>query len=164
MKQLLLVRHAKSSWANIGLDDFDRPLNDRGLKDAPIMADRIKAKAIQIDQFIASTALRAFTTASYFAEAFKQKSSSIIQLNELYHAPPAVYYQVIQNIDDSINTAALFAHNPGITDFINELDLNYINNMPTCGLYAINIETNHWNDFNKAKKAFWFFDYPKLQQ
>jgi phosphohistidine phosphatase len=163
MKQLLLVRHAKSSWANVGQDDFDRPLNDRGLKDAPSMANRIKTKGVQIDQFISSTALRAFTTASFFAAAYEQKPSSIFQLKQLYHAPPAVYYEVIQNIDDSIDTAAIFAHNPGITDFINELDLNYVSNMPTCGVFTINIETDHWNDFNKAKKVFWFFDYPKLQ-
>ncbi len=163
MKQLLLVRHAKSSWANIGQDDFDRPLNDRGLKDAPSMAERIKTKGIQIDQIISSTALRAITTAKYFAEAYEQKPSHILQLKQLYHAPPAVYYQVIQHIDDSIKTAAIFAHNPGITDFINEQELNYVPNMPTCGVFAINIETDHWADFNTAKKTFWFFDYPKLQ-
>lgn len=163
MKQLLLVRHAKSSWANIGQDDFDRSLNDRGLKDAPDMAERIKAKGIQIDQFISSNALRAFTTASFFADAFEQKPSKIFQLKQLYHAPPAIYYQLIQDIDDSIKTAAIFAHNPGITDFINEMDLLYVPNMPTCGVYAINIETHHWADFNKAKKEFWFFDYLKLQ-
>ncbi|MEI6264748.1 MAG: histidine phosphatase family protein [Sphingobacteriia bacterium] len=163
MKQLLLVRHAKSSWANIGQDDFDRPLNDRGLKDAPSMANRIKLKGIQVDQFISSTALRAITTARFFAVAYDQKPTQIFQLKQLYHAAPAVYYQVIEQIDDSINTAAIFAHNPGITDFINELDLNYVPNMPTCGVFAINIETNHWADFNQSKKAYWFFDYPKLQ-
>ena len=163
MKQLLLVRHAKSSWANIVQDDFDRPLNDRGLKDAPDMAERIKAKGIQIDQFLSSPALRAYTTATYFAATYKQMPSEIIQLKQLYHAPVSVYYQAIQSIDNAIETAALFAHNPGITDFINELDLKYIPNMPTCGVFAIKIETNHWVDFNKSKKEYWFFDYPKLQ-
>ncbi len=163
MKQLLLVRHAKSSWANIGQNDFDRPLNDRGNKDAPAMAERTKAKGVQIDQFISSTAVRAFTTATYFTAAYQIKPSNIIQLQHLYHAPASVYYQVIQAIDDSIETATIFAHNPGITDFINDLGLNYVPDMPTCGVFAIKINTKRWLDFNEVIKTYWFFDYPKLQ-
>jgi phosphohistidine phosphatase len=161
MKHLLLVRHAKSSWANIGQDDFDRPLNDRGNKDAPAMAERIKKKGVEIDQFISSPALRAITTAMYFAKAYHQ-AANIVQLDHLYHAPAAAYYQAIQNIDDSIKTAAIFAHNPGITDFINELDVSFVPNMPTCGVFAIKININHWVDFKKGKKEWWFFEYPKL--
>jgi phosphohistidine phosphatase len=162
MKELLLVRHAKSSWANMGQEDFDRPLNDRGNRDAPAMAARIKNKGVQIEQFISSPALRAITTASYFAETYQVASSSIVQLNHLYHAPPSVYYQVIQDMDDSIKTAAIFAHNPGITDFMNELDLIYIPNMPTCGVFAMKINTTSWQNFNQSKKEAWFFEYPKL--
>jgi phosphohistidine phosphatase len=162
MKRLLLVRHAKSSWANIGQDDFDRPLNDRGNKDAPNMATHIKNKGVEIDQFISSPALRAITTATYFAKAYHQAASHIIQLSHLYHAPASVYYSVIQEIENSVDTAAIFAHNPGITDFINELDLTYVPNMPTCGVFGIKININHWVDFNKGKKELWFFEYPKL--
>lgn len=73
MKQLLLVRHAKSDWGNPGLDDFDRPLNERGKKDAPAMAKRIIEKKIKIDAFISSPAKRAAKTAKYFAAAFGKK-------------------------------------------------------------------------------------------
>ena len=163
MKQLLLIRHAKSSWANTGQDDFDRPLNDRGSKDAPAMAERIKRKGIGIDQFISSPALRAFTTATHFAAAYQQKPSGIVPIKQLYHATTLVYYNVIQTIDNKITTAALFSHNPGITDFINELNLQYVANMPTCGIFSIKIKTNHWVEFVSAEKEFWFFDYPKLQ-
>ena len=72
MKQLLLVRHAKSSWANIDQDDFNRPLNERGHVDAPMMARRLLARGLSIDLIVSSTALRALTTAEYFAKARKQ--------------------------------------------------------------------------------------------
>jgi phosphohistidine phosphatase len=68
---------------------------------------------------------------------------------------------VIAAIDDSAETAAIFSHNPGITAFVNELTKTRIDNMPTCGVFAIKAETDHWKDFWPAKKSFWFFDYPK---
>ena len=78
MKQLILVRHAKSDWGNPGLDDFDRPLNERGKKNAPVMAQRLLDKKIKIDAFISSPAKRAAKTAKIFAETFKQKKDVIV--------------------------------------------------------------------------------------
>ena len=77
MKTLILVRHAKSDWGNPSLSDFDRPLNERGKRDAPIMAKRLLDKKIKIDQIIASPAKRAAKTAKYFAEAFDYKKDKI---------------------------------------------------------------------------------------
>ena len=85
MKILLLVRHAKSSWDTPGINDFDRPLNERGKKDAPEMAKRI-AEKITIDHFVSSPAKRARRTAKYFAEAFDQKKEDIKLVDELYAA------------------------------------------------------------------------------
>ena len=161
MKQLLIIRHAKSSWDFSDLNDFDRTLNDRGYKDAPAMAKRFLNKKIAIDAFISSTAKRAFTTAIYFAEAFKHKEKSIVALPELYHAGSSVFYDVINKIDDTLNTVAIFSHNPGITNFINELTATKIDDMPTCAVFAVTIDCKHWCDFESAKKDFWFFDYPK---
>ena len=73
MKQLILIRHAKSDWDDPSLDDFDRPLNGRGKRDAPLMAERLRDKDIKIDQFIASPAKRARKTAAIFTEAYKKK-------------------------------------------------------------------------------------------
>ena len=77
MKTLILVRHAKSDWGNPGLDDFDRPLNERGKKDAPVMAQRLRDKKVKIDAFIASPAKRAAKTAKFFAEAYNKKKDDI---------------------------------------------------------------------------------------
>lgn len=162
MKNLLIVRHAKSSWDNPTQKDFDRPLNDRGHKDAPTMAKRMLQKKIPIDVFVSSNAERALTTCKYFAEAYEVKEKDILIYPELYHAPPHIFYQVIRQIKNKHSTAAIFSHNPGITSFVNELTATRVDNMPTCGVFAIKIHTDSWSAFEEAKKEFWFFDYPKL--
>ena len=161
MKTLILVRHAKSDWGNPGLDDFDRPLNERGKKDAPVMAQRLLDKKIKIDVFIASPAKRAAKTAKIFAETFKQKKDDIIFKEKLYLAEPSAIFSVIADADNDFKTVAVFSHNYGITDFANQLTDARIDNIPTCGVFAIKIHSDTWSDFREAKKEFWFFDYPK---
>ena len=162
MKQLLLVRHAKSADPSAAMNDFDRPLNDRGNRDAPMMAKRLVEKDITIDAILSSTAQRAISTAGYFAKAYNIKKNNIIGIDKLYHAPPPVFFDVIANLNNELDTVAIFAHNPGITDFVNQLTYTRIDNMPTCGIYAIKVAIKHWKDFEKSEKDFWFFDYPKL--
>jgi phosphohistidine phosphatase len=162
MKELLIIRHAKSSWNNAFSGDFERPLNDRGHRDAPRMAEKMKLRGVNIQAFLSSTANRALTTATYFAEAYGKTKNDILLLPQLYHAPELVFYKVIKTIPADITTAAVFSHNPGITEFVNGLTETRIDNMPTCGIFAIQSESNSWEDFSTAKKCFWFFDSPKL--
>ena len=161
MKQILIIRHAKSSWANALINDFERPLNDRGHRDAPLMAEKIKARGVLIQAFLSSTANRALSTAVYFAEAYGKPKKDVLLFPQLYHAPESVFYTVIETIPSAINTAAVFSHNPGITEFVNGLTETHIDDMPTCGVFAIEADTNDWASFTQAKKTFWFFDYPK---
>lgn len=162
MKNLLVIRHAKSSWDSLTQQDFDRPLNDRGKRDAPIMAKRILKRGVEIDAFISSPANRALSTAIYFAEAFNVKKKHIIQVDILYHAAVNVFYKIIDELDDDYKTVAIFSHNPGITDFVNTLTDSRIDNMPTCGIFAVKAAIKTWKDFASAEREFWFFDYPKL--
>jgi len=161
MKQLLLIRHAKSSWANPGQADFDRPLNERGHKDAPMMAKRILEREITINAVISSTAVRALTTANYFADANGISSANIIQHDFLYHAPPERIAKAIVQIPDEINTAAIVGHNPGITDFVNQLTATQIDDMPTCAVFAVTIHTTSWKNWATAKKEVLFVIWPK---
>ena len=161
MKQLLIVRHAKSSWAIAGQDDFERPLNDRGHRDAPMMAERLVDKKIDINAFISSPANRALATATYLAKAYGLHKKDIYLFKELYHAAPATFYEVVSKTDNAIKTAAVFSHNPGITSFVNALTLTKIDNMPTCGIFAVKADIKDWAEFENAEKIFWFFDYPK---
>jgi phosphohistidine phosphatase len=163
-KQLLLIRHAKSDWSTPSLGDFDRPLNERGKRDAPVMAHRLLDKKIKIDAFIASPAKRAKRTASIFVKEYKRDKDEIIFKEELYAAATTVFYDVIVKANDKFNSIAIFSHNPGITDFANSLTDARIDNIPTCGIFAIKIKTKHWSNFKEAEKEFWFSDYPKAGQ
>lgn len=161
MKSLLLIRHAKSSWDDASVNDFDRPLNDRGKRDAPIMAERLSEKKIDIGAFFSSPAKRAARTAKIFAEEFKVKKDDIIFKTELYMASADIFFEVIKKMDDHLNSVGIFSHNPGLTDFANELTEVRVDNIPTCGIFAVKADIKHWADFKDAKKKFWFFDYPK---
>src|SRR5258708_18073447 len=147
MKTLLLIRHAKSSWDNVTLPDFERPLNERGKHDAPVMAKRIKEKKIEIDAFLSSPAKRAKKTAAIFMDEFNAKGKNLILIPSLYEATPEEFYDAIENLRDKYDTVALFAHNPGITDFINSLECTPVYDMPTSTVYAIKIKIKNWKDF-----------------
>ncbi|MGZ5219507.1 MAG: SixA phosphatase family protein [Chitinophagaceae bacterium] len=161
MKSLLLVRHAKSSWADFSIKDFDRPLNERGKKDAPVMAKRLLDKDIAIDAFIASPAKRARKTAELFVKEYKGEKDKIIFFDELYLASPSAFIDVISKTGDKFNSIAVFSHNEGITDFANSLTDTKIDDMPTCSIFAIKIKAKSWSEFEEADKEFWFFDSPK---
>jgi len=162
MKSLLLIRHAKSSWDSPGFKDFDRPLNERGHRDAPMMAERLLQKKIGIDRFITSTANRALTTAEYFHKAYKAALSHLIALPELYQAGPSTFDAVIASLNDDWNSVALFSHNPGITETVNSFGVASVPDMPTCAIFGINANIKHWKDFATAEKLFLLFNYPKI--
>jgi phosphohistidine phosphatase len=164
MKNLLIIRHAKSSWDNITQQDFDRPLNDRGNRDAPVMAKRLLKRDIEIDAFVSSSANRALSTATYFAETYEKKQKHIIQVETLYHAEVNTFYKVVSELEDDLKTVAIFSHNPGVTEFVNSLTTSRIDNMPTCGIFAVKADIKKWKDFASSTKEFWFFDYPKLER
>jgi phosphohistidine phosphatase len=161
MKTLILIRHAKSSWANIGQSDFDRPLNDRGVKDAAEMAEKLFAQNVTIDTFISSTARRAHTTCKAFASKYN-KNEDIILVDKLYHAAPHIFYEVINELNDDINSVAIFAHNPGISELASTITSkpSWID-MPTCAVYAVQANITSWKDFKDAEKTFLFYKYPK---
>ncbi len=161
MKTLLLIRHAKSSWDNAVLTDFERPLNERGKYDAPLMAKKTKDKKIEINLFVSSPATRAKKTAEIFMHEFGAKEKKLAVIDALYEASINNFYEVVQKLNNKDDTVALFAHNPGITDFINSLECSPVYDMPTCGVYAFKIKTKNWADFKNSDKEFLFFDYPK---
>jgi phosphohistidine phosphatase len=162
MKTLLIIRHAKSSWSVASLNDFDRSLNDRGKKDAPLMAQRLQDRKIMIDAFVSSPARRAKKTAELFCTAYHKNLNNIILISALYQATPEVFFDVVEQLNDEFNSVAIFSHNPGITEFVNQLaEDKAVNNMPTCSVFAIHITISKWKDFRKAKKEFLLFDFPK---
>lgn len=161
MKKLFIIRHAKSDQNFFG-NDFERPLNERGKTDGPVMAKRLLEKKIKIDALVSSPAVRAKKTAELFAERLKLPKEEIILISALYHAAPEAFYEVIAALPDSLNSVAVFSHNPGITYFVNSLNTDIqVDNMPTCAIFAIGIDITQWSAFLKAEKKLLFFDYPK---
>ncbi len=161
MKSLILVRHAKSSWDDASVPDFERPLNERGKKDAPEMAKRLRHQKVKIDAIISSPAKRAKRTAKEFAKEYNIDKEEIIYEEKLYMASESAFLDVIKNAKNKFDHIAIFSHNPGITEFANSLTDSRIDNMPTCSVFAVNVDTNEWERFEEVEKRFWFFDFPK---
>jgi phosphohistidine phosphatase len=164
MKTLILVRHAKSSWGDLSQPDFDRPLNERGKHDAPVMAGRLKDREVRPDALVSSPAKRARKTALAFADVLDMHKDRILFRDALYMASPETFHQEVAALDDAYNTIAIFSHNPGISEYANQLGVARIDEMPTCAILAVTAPVSNWKDFRKAKKEFWFFDYPKNPQ
>lgn len=161
MKYLILIRHAKSDW-NVSVDsDLERPLNKRGLRDAPFMAKLLQSKIKDIDAIFSSPAERTMLTANFFAEAFGKSSEDIIQSENLYLSSYNILLYFIKEIDDSLQKVIIVTHNPGITELSNYLCDKYIDNIPTCGIVGLKLLENNWNSIGRKKCKLDFFEYPK---
>ena len=161
MKQLLIVRHAKSDWNDFSLSDFDRPLNSRGEKNAPEMAARLVKKEIIPQQIVSSPALRAITTAKHFASILGIAEREIVETEDIYEAMPSTLLQVINNLNESSSFTALFGHNPGVTGIINDLCGIDLGDISTCGMALINLPFDSWKMVSKGTGELVFYDYPK---
>jgi phosphohistidine phosphatase len=164
MKQLILIRHAKSSWDDSSLSDFERPLNERGTKDAPEMAKRLVDKKVKIDAFVSSPAKRAKQTTKQFTKELDLKKKNIVFEPALYEAGEENFYKVVENLKNKWDSVAIVSHNPGISSFVNSLTETRIDDMPTSSVFAIKIDEDKWDKFRTARKEFWFFDYPKSDE
>ncbi len=161
MKRLYLVRHAKSSWKDLSLDDFDRPLNKRGKQDAPFMGKRVKKYKMLPDLIISSPAKRAAKTAKIIAKEIGFPKKKIIYDASIYEAGMASLITVVRNIDDLANEVMLFGHNPGLTILAEDLTNAQVDNIPTCGIFCIDFDVNSWKEIEEGKGRVVFFDYPK---
>lgn len=162
MKSLYLIRHAKSSWDYPSLPDFDRPLNTRGKKDAPMMGKRLSQGRQIPDLMLSSPAVRAIHTAWAIADALKYSREKILTLDDLYHASTPEILNVLRRTKDTVDTLFLIGHNPGLTEFASAVCQESIDNIVTCGIYAMQLEINSWKALNLDKKAkLLFYDFPK---
>lgn len=162
MKTIYFIRHAKSSWDDPGLRDHDRPLNPRGMRDGPRMANRLLRLDVVPDGILTSSATRAQQTAAFFREAFKVADKHVIVDPTLYHAWPDAIVKSIKKLPDSWDTALVFGHNPGYTELTNLLQNDlYIGNVPTCGISGAKAPITEWKDFNLADARRFVYLYPK---
>lgn len=161
MKELILIRHAKSSWSNPLLDDFERPLNKRGKKNAPFMAKVLRQKGLTPDLIISSPSIRTKQTLDYFIQEFDYKGEIIFE-ESIYEAPFENLLKVIKNIDDKYKTIFLFGHNPGLNDIVDFLIGNFEENIPTSGVLKLNFDIKKWENLKEKIGILEFFIYPKI--
>jgi len=161
MKRLYIIRHAKSSWANNQLSDFDRPLNDRGNRDAPIIGEVLKNKKVKPDLVISSSAKRALTTAKILSDIIGYPIENIEESYEIYETTTQNLLDVVNDIDDIYNSVIIFGHNPGFTRLANLLGDKYIENLPTCAVAEIELDVDSWEDVGIDSGKLVSFEYPK---
>jgi phosphohistidine phosphatase len=161
MKTLYLVRHAKSSWKYPNLDDFERPLNKRGRKNAPFMGSVLKKLKVAPDLLISSPANRAATTARIIADTIDYPLEKIQYNETIYASSEYDLVQVIQQLDNSVNRVMLVSHNPALTDLANSIGDTAISNIPTCGVFCVNLNISSWAKIGEQRGKLKFFEFPK---
>ncbi|MBB6324661.1 phosphohistidine phosphatase [Algoriphagus iocasae] len=160
MKKIILVRHGKSAWDRPFLADHDRPLAERGLRDLPLMADRLVARMVKPSLFLSSSATRAVQTAEILANHFQYPLEEIQIEKNLYHSHPEIILKYLRMQKDKYDTILVFGHNPGFNDLIEYLG-KPIDNLPTSGQCGFKFDTDHWSEISPNNASFWFIDYPK---
>jgi phosphohistidine phosphatase len=161
MKKIYILRHAKSSWNDLAVSDFDRPLNERGKRDAPLMGDKLKELKIVPDLILSSAAKRAFTTATIVAEKINFPQEKIEKREDFYLASSQKILKVINLLDDSFNSVLIVGHNPGLTELANDLGAFQVSNMPTCALVALEFAVDEWQAVHFGLGKHILFEYPK---
>lgn len=148
MKTLFILRHAKSSWDNADLSDFERPLNERGLKAAPLMGGVMKEKQFLPELILSSPARRAEQTARLVKEAACLTGE--IKFDErIYEASPARLLEVIAEQNENTNSILLVGHNPGLEGLLRTLTGEF-QPMPTAALAVIDLQTEKWSEINSS--------------
>lgn len=162
MKQLTLIRHAKSSWDNPGLRDFDRPLNARGMRDLPLMAARVKAFGLIPQRLLYSSATRTAVTARTLAQTLALEDRNCMAIPEMYEACWETLLNVLQGQPDHIDSIMLVGHNPGIADLGAYLSGQTLHHFPTSAVHHLMLNVLSWTELAESCGSTQIFDYPKL--
>ncbi len=162
-KRLTLLRHGKSSWRDPDLADFDRPLNKRGKRDAPMMGQRLAKIGYAPDLVLVSPALRTRLTARIIAEQLGVDQRKLSFDHGIYLADVHELISLLRSIEEQWKDVLLIGHNPGITDLANYLVDGCIENVPTCGIFSVTLPISHWRDLEETTGGLLFYDYPKKQ-
>ncbi len=163
MKTLYIMRHAKSSWDDFSISDFDRPLNRRGELSAPLMGEILKTKGVTPDLILSSPANRAQTTAKIVADIIGYGSDDISYQPSIYESSEMNIMMIINAIDEKVGSCLLVGHNPALTGVINALSTFSLDNLPTAGIVAFTFDSA-WKDIKPFSGEMLFYEYPKKYQ
>lgn len=163
MKLLTLIRHAKSSWKEPGMEDVLRPLNGRGKRDAVTMGQRLASRGFMPDLLLSSPAKRARATAKRIASEIGYQKGHLGIEDGIYHATSEQLLRIVARQDDSLDHVALAGHNPGFSEFSSYLCREFTGNMPTCGIVRLQLAVSSWQEVSRRCGALLEFDYPKRE-
>ena len=150
MKKLIIIRHCKSSWSDLTLNDFDRPLNNRGVQDGNLMSKELSKKIDNVDLLISSSSKRTRLTADFFIKLIKINKISFI--DDLYHSSSENIINKLKKISNTYESIMVIGHNPGLTDLVNKLTSINLYNLPTCGVAIVNLNIKNWDLINNFSK------------
>jgi len=160
-RKLTLIRHAKSSWSDSGISDFERTLNKSGLENAPEMGKRLADSGYTADSIVSSPAIRAMTTAKLISNQIGFDHQHILLKEEIYEASLGNLLRLINQLNDQLNSVMLVGHNPGFTVLCNYLSNARVDNMPTCSIAQIRFKKSTWGNISEHSGELIDFDYPK---
>jgi phosphohistidine phosphatase len=159
-KTLYLMRHAKSSWADMSLGDFDRPLNQRGQRDAPEMGRRLKNRGVKPDIILCSPAQRARQTAGLLIRELEGDMDDIQFDERIYEASLDTLLNLIRSLPEGCTSVMVIGHNPSMGWLANQLSGFQIEKMPTCAVAAFELASFSWRDMGAENARLLDFDYP----
>jgi len=161
MRRLTLIRHGKSDWNSSADSDFDRPLNGRGRKSAPLMGKRLANNGAAPDRLICSPAKRARQTAEKIAGEIDFPQAEIEYSAAIYEADLQTLINLVQNLDDRAADVILIGHNPGFSELGQWLSSEAPEWLPTCGLLELELPVESWAETEAGCANVLRYDYPK---
>jgi len=159
LKKIYILRHSKSSWKDLSLGDFHRPLNNRGKIDASLISSYMRSRIEGIDFLHCSSSVRTHQTSKFFIDRIKFIDIKYDGL--LYHSSSSEIISNINHYDEKYNSAMIIAHNPGLTNLVNELSDLILDNLPTTGLIEINFDCEMWLDISLENSTIVDIKFPK---
>ncbi len=159
MRTLYITRHAKSSWDDPALDDFHRPLNERGQRDAPFMAKVFASRNEPVDLLVSSPAVRALSTARIFAAALGMQA--ITEERSLYLAELPTLLKHVNQLPDTAERVMFFGHNPGLSELVEHLGDDDLGEIPTCAVVRIDLPIDAWAEASLGLGSVVWYDHPK---
>lgn len=161
MKTLIFIRHAKSDWSNFFVTDFDRELNERGMRDAPMMGEVLAKKNLRPDRIISSPALRAKLTIKTLAPYIPYPENQILFDHILYGGGIEAIAELISSTPPNVHTLILVGHNPELTEHANYFSGSDIENIPTCGVVAMQLKHDDWKSIGENSAELLYILRPK---
>ena len=159
-KTLYIVRHGKSSWDHPGVSDFDRPLKEKGIRNAYEIAETLNVKKAGPEVIYTSPAARALNTAVIFSRVLNFPDNKIYVRKDLYLADAEEILEIIKETSPEVNSVMVFGHNPGFTELVNHLSDLRLPNLPTSGMVCLQFSSKSWVDIEKGNLSSSYCEFP----